>query len=923
MPKLGFISRILGDSNDREIKRLHKIVDEVNGFDTELSALPDEQLFAKTAEFRSRIAEGETVDDLLTEAFAVARETAKRKVGERPYDVQMIGGIVFHEGKIAEMRTGEGKTLTAVAPIYLNALTERGVHLVTVNDYLVRRDAVWYGPVYHALGLSVGIIQHNGVSYRYVPGYKPGDEGSMGGLEDLPPCSRREAYGCDITYGTNNEFGFDYLRDNMVRNAPDKVQRDLHFAIVDEVDNILIDEARTPLIISGPAEEASGTYQTFARAVKGLRDEQDFVIDHKQKHIALTEEGIGRLERTLNIPNLFGGEARLARHLEAALDAEFLKRIDREYVVKDGEIIIVDEFTGRLMPGRRWSHGIHQAVEAKENIPIQRESVTHATITFQNLFRLYEKLAGMTGTAETEAEEFGKIYSLDVVVIPTNRDMVRSDQADIIWINEKAKFNAVVGEIEEMHERARPVLVGTTSIEKSEYLAALLVQKGIPHNVLNAKQHEREAHIIAEAGREGAVTIATNMAGRGTDIKLGPGVAAIGGLHVIGTERHESRRIDNQLRGRAGRQGDPGSSRFFVSFGDDIMKRFAPEWVPGMMQKLGMTEDMPLESRMVARAIEQAQTKVEGHNFDIRKRLVEFDDVINEHRSVIYTEREKILHGADTRSNVVAMLVEEIESIAKNAGIDSAAGKELLHNELREILPPEDVPSLDEMDELKGELLDEVLDRAEDRFETLESAYSEPLMRQIESFLLLEAIDYHWREHLTAVDDVRQSIGLQAYAQIDPLVAFKREGFDMFQQLQQNIRRQVARTVFKVKVERTGPPTPAAVAQPGAQNAVASPAVVTRAVNPRGPAGQPAPQRTAVGQGVSNGASGPAVAPILGGSTAPNLANLSTNRGEDDALPAAAARKPAAVAVAMKAGRNDPCPCGSGKKYKKCHGVLG
>jgi preprotein translocase subunit SecA len=801
MPKLGFIGRILGDSNEKEIKRLSSIVDEINSYADEIAALSDEDLSAKTAEFKEAIAEGETLEDLLPEAFAVAREMAARKAGERPYDVQLMGGITLHEGKIAEMRTGEGKTLTGVAPVYLNALAGKGVHVITVNDYLARRDATWYGPVYNALGMSIGIVQNNGVSYMYEPGYVPGEEGSTGGMEDLRPCARRDVYRADITYGTNNEFGFDYLRDNMVREWEDKAQRPLYYAIIDEVDNILIDEARTPLIISGSAEEASSTYVKFARAVKTLEEDRDFQVDHKSKHIALTEEGITRAERALGVENLFGGEARLARHLEAALDAEFLKRVDRDYVVKDGEIIIVDEFTGRLMPGRRWSHGIHQACEAKEGVPVQRESITYATITFQNLFRLYEKLAGMTGTAETEAEEFAKIYSLDVIVIPTHRPMVREDHADTVYINERAKFNAVVGEIEEMYTAGRPVLVGTTSIEKSEYLANLLLKKGIQHEVLNAKQHEREANIIKDAGQRGAVTIATNMAGRGTDIKLGAGIADIGGLHVIGTERHESRRIDNQLRGRAGRQGDPGSSRFFVSFGDDIMKRFAPEWVPGMMQKLGMTEEMPLESRMVTRAIEQAQSKVEGHNFDIRKRLVEFDDVINEHRHVIYEERDQVLKGIDTRSNVVDhMLLPEIEKILKGASLTDIDSLELVHAELLEIFPPEDVPDIAEMQELGDELLDEMLDRAEDRFEKLEDTVGEENIRKVEHWLLLESIDTHWREHLTAIEELRQSIGLQAYAQVDPLVAFKREGFDMFDQLKGNIQRQVARTLFKVRV---------------------------------------------------------------------------------------------------------------------------
>jgi len=820
MPKLGFIGRILGDSNEKEIKRLSSIVDEINDYADEIAALSDEALSAKTAEFKEALAAGETLDDLLPEAFAVAREMAYRKVGERPYDVQLMGGITLHEGKIAEMRTGEGKTLTAVSPVYLNALAGKGVHVITVNDYLARRDATWYGPVYHALGMSVGVIQNNGVSYMYEPGYRPGEEGSTGGLDDLRPCQRRDVYRADITYGTNNEFGFDYLRDNMVREWEDKAQRPLYFAIIDEVDNILIDEARTPLIISGNAEEASGTYVRFARAVKGLQEERDFQVDHKSKHIALTEEGISRVERALGIENIFGGDPKLARHLEAALDAEFLKRVDRDYVVKDGEIIIVDEFTGRLMPGRRWSHGIHQACEAKEGVPVQRESITYATITFQNLFRLYEKLAGMTGTAETEAEEFAKIYGLDVIVIPTNKPMIRQDFGDVVYINERAKFNAVVNEIEQMHQQGRPVLVGTTSIEKSEYLAGLLQRKGIEHEVLNAKQHEREAHIVAEAGKRGAVTIATNMAGRGTDIKLGPGIADLGGLHVIGTERHESRRIDNQLRGRAGRQGDPGSSRFFVSFGDDIMKRFAPDWVPGMMQKLGMTEDMPLESRMVTRAIEQAQTKVEGHNFDIRKRLVEFDDVINEHRKQIYGQRDRILQGVDTRANVIDhMLLPEIERIIKEGSTGDYESLELMRAELGEIFPPSDLPSIEEMEELGDELCDEMLDRAEDRYEAIEAAIGEENVRKVEHWLLLEAIDTHWREHLTAIEELRQSIGLQAYAQVDPLVAFKREGHDMYQQLVANIQRQVARTVFKVRIVQQEAPPAAAAPAAGANGA--------------------------------------------------------------------------------------------------------
>jgi len=894
MPKLGFIQRLLGDSNEKELKRLSAIVAEINGFADEMAALSDEELAATTTEFKERLTEGETLDDILPEAFAVAREAASRKAGQRPFDVQMLGGIVLHEGKIAEMRTGEGKTLVAIAPLYLNALAGRGAHLVTVNDYLARVAPGWYGPVYTFLGMNVGVIQNSGISFRYEAGYHPTDEDGTGGLDDFRPCTRREAYACDVTYGTNNEFGFDYLRDNMVPELTLKVQRDLAFAIVDEVDSILIDEARTPLIISGNAEEASATYVAFARAAKTLTEDVDYIVDLKAKHVAMTEEGITRFERALGIANVFEGDSQLARHLEAALDAEVLKRLDRDYVVQDGEIVIVDEFTGRLMPGRRWSHGIHQAVEAKEGLQVQRESITYATITFQNLFRIYEKLAGMTGTAETEAEEFSKIYELDVVVIPTHKPMIRTDHPDIVYINERAKFNAVVGEIETMNSEGRPVLVGTTSIEKSEYLSELLKLKGLEHNVLNAKQHEREAHVVEGAGQSGAITIATNMAGRGTDIKLGTGVTESGGLHVIGTERHESRRIDNQLRGRAGRQGDPGSSRFFVSFGDDIMKRFAPDWVPGMMQKLGMTEDMPLESGMVTKAIAQAQQKVEGHNFDIRKRLVEFDDVINEHRMVIYREREKILKGVDTRDNVIEMLHREIENVCKAAS-GSLDALELVLNELREMLPPEDLPTLDEMQDLRDELTDEMLDRADDRYEKMEEEVGEEAMRKLEHWLLIESIDSHWREHLTAIEDLRQSIGLQAYAQVDPLVAFKREGYDMYQQLQDNIRKQVARTIFKIRL----------AAIPEAQ---------------AGSSFQPDSNPGATSNGTESAAAtatAPALkAPLLSGSRAPSPANLRTNR-DDPAL------RPAAPPAVRKVGRNDPCFCGSGKKFKKCHGALG
>ncbi len=869
MARLGFLGRVVGDSNEREVKRLGSGIQSVEELGEEFARLSDGELRALTDEFRERLAEGESLDDLAPEAFAAVRETASRQMDQRPYAVQLMGGMVLHQGKIAEMKTGEGKTLTAIAPLYLNALAGKGAHLVTVNDYLARRDAAWYGPVFHALGMSLGVIQNNHIQYLYEPGYRPGEDGE-GGLDDLRPCERRDVYRTDVTYGTNNEFGFDYLRDNMVREREQKTQRPLFYAIVDEVDNILIDEARTPLIISGQAEEAGSTYQQFARAVRGLHAELDYQVDQKAKHVALTETGIAKIERALRVDNVFGGDPRLARHLEAALDAEYLKRPDRDYVVRDREIVIVDEFTGRMMPGRRWSHGIHQAVEAKENVPIQRESLTHATITFQNYFRLYDKLAGMTGTAETEAEEFAKIYGLDVVAIPTNMPMVRADHEDMVYINEKAKFAAVVEEIAEMHGHGRPVLVGTTSIEKSEYLAALLRRRGIDHEVLNAKQHEREANIVEGAGEPGAVVIATNMAGRGTDIKLGEGVAKAGGLHVIGTERHESRRIDNQLRGRSGRQGDPGSSRFFVSFGDDIMQRFAPDWVPGMLEKVGMTEDMPLESRMVTRAIEQAQQKVEGYNFDIRKRLVEFDDVINEQRAVLYTERDKVLEGADVRENVFAFVTDEVDGIVgrnRDEGFDAT----LVHTELGEIMPPDILPALEEVEEKQERIADAALDRIEDRYEEIEEAVGDEIARNMEQWLLLESIDYHWREHLTAVEEVRQSVGLQAYAQVDPLVAFKREGYDMFQQLQGNIRRQVAQTVFKMRAQDLPPPTPNGA--------------TARRPQPEGAPGREPSANGARARGQGRGPAG-------------------------------------AKAGGKKIGRNDPCHCGSGRKFKKCHGKL-
>jgi preprotein translocase subunit SecA len=887
---LKWVSGLLGDSNEKEVSKLDPIVDTINDLESHYQALSDEELRATSNQLRARLHDGGTLDDILPDAFAAVREAGLRKLGMRHYDVQLIGGIVLHQGKISEMKTGEGKTLVATLPLYLNALEGRGAHLVTVNDYLAKRDAQWMGPVYDALGLSVSVLQHQ-ASFLYTP-ERASDTPNM---EHLTTCTRREAYRADITYGTNHEFGFDYLRDNMASDFSRQVQSELRYAIVDEVDNILIDEARTPLIISGPSQESTQVYATFARLVPRLQIEEDYAIDEKTRAVTLTEMGIAKVERQLGIDNMYAPENyKITRYLEAALKAHAIYRRDRDYVVKDGKVVIVDEFTGRLMEGRRWSDGLHQACEAKEGLKVQQESLTYATITLQNYFRLYDKLAGMTGTAVTEAEEFYKIYTLDVVVIPTHRDMIRDDQTDLIYRGERAKFEAVVEEIEEVHEEGRPVLVGTVSIEKSEYLSELLTRKGIKHNVLNAKQHEREAHIIAEAGRLAAVTIATNMAGRGTDIVLGgtqeerskedwqqehDSVVEAGGLHIVGTERHEARRIDNQLRGRAGRQGDPGSSRFFVSLEDDIMRRFAPEWLGNMLQKLGLEEDMPLESNMVSKALESAQTKVEGHNFDIRKHLVEYDDVMNTHRNVIYAERKKTLEGADLKSNILDMVREEITAI-----VEANAPKryrdqwdlDLLFVEAGAILKLPSNFTPDEFEDLDhDEVLENLLSYAEDAYNKREQELGEERMRALERALLLKTIDSLWVEHLTAMDEMRQGIGLRGYAHIDPLVAYKNEAHDMWQQLLANIRRQLTHQIYHAEITQrpVQQPAPAATESRGTE-----------------PDGAPAREPVAVGAAaaVANSGSG---------------------------------SEPVAAGKARKVGRNEPCPCGSGKKYKKCHGT--
>jgi len=902
-------SKIFGD-NARELKKYWPVVDEINALEPDMEALSDEQLTAKTAEFKERLAGGEKLDDLLPEAFAVVREAARRTVGQRHYDVQLVGGMVLHEGKIAELKTGEGKTLTATLPLYLNALEGRGAHLVTVNDYLAKRDAQWYGPVYDLLGLSVGVLQHDSAFL-----FSREKQNETPNMEHLVPVRRRDAYQADITYGTNHEFGFDYLRDNMAVSLDNTVQRELHYAIVDEVDNILIDEARTPLIISGPAEDSASRYQTFARIAPRLVENEDYTVDLKAKAVLLTEQGIEKMEKMLGISNIYAPENyRLTRYMEAALKAHVLYQRDVDYVVKDGEVVIVDDFTGRLMFGRRWSDGLHQAVEAKEGVRIQNESITYATITLQNYFRLYDKLAGMTGTAATEAEEFYKIYKLDVVVIPTHRPMIREDAHDLVYRSERAKFNAVADEIEELQKEGRPVLVGTVSIEKSEYLSELLKRRGIPHQVLNAKQHEKEAAIVAQAGRKGTVTIATNMAGRGTDIVLGgkpegrdsvewqrehDEVVELGGLMIIGTERHESRRIDNQLRGRAGRQGDPGSSRFYVSFEDDIMRRFAPDWLPGLMARLGMEEDMPIESGAVSRAIETAQTKVEGHNFDIRKHVVEYDDVMNTQRDLIYKERRKILEGADLKSNILDMVREELtDAVMMNTPSDDPEEWDLeaLLAEVNAIvrLSDEFTPeALAQMD--RDAILNAVVQFAEDAYEDKEEELGSPVMRQLERLVMLRSIDSLWVEHLTAIDEMRQGIGLQAYGQQDPLVAYKREAHDMWDQLRANIRNRIARSIYHVEIApaqpAAPPPPPATVAsQPGVTDGNGAAQPVAAAANER--------MQRAV-------ASAAGVAPPK---------NLRTNQPVDGG-------GGQTVVVGQKVGRNEPCPCGSGKKYKKCHGA--
>jgi len=875
------LTKIFGTKSERDIKRLKPKVEQINALEPDLQKLSDEQLQAKTDEFRNRLQNGENLDDILPEAFAVVREASVRTLGLRHFDVQLMGGIVLHEGKIAEMKTGEGKTLVATLPVYLNALSGKGVHVVTVNDYLAERDSLGagnfrgMGEIYRFLGLTVGCIKH-GLNSR----------------------ERQEAYSCDITYGTNNEFGFDYLRDNMAIHPDERVQRKLNYCIVDEVDSILIDEARTPLIISGPTEESTDKYYRIDKIIPRLKAEIDFTKDEKSRTVVLTEEGVAHAEKLLNVGNLYDSKnVEILHHINQALKAHVLFLRDRDYVVQDNQVVIVDEFTGRLMPGRRFSEGLHQALEAKEGVRIQRENQTLASITFQNYFRLYEKLSGMTGTADTEAEEFAHIYKLDVIVIPTNRPMIRRDYGDRIFRTEREKFNAVVNEIKENYQKGRPVLVGTISIEKNEKLSALLKRKGVPHQVLNAKHHAREAEIVAQAGQKGAVTIATNMAGRGTDIVLGEGVRELGGLHIIGTERHESRRIDNQLRGRAGRQGDPGSSRFYVSLEDDLMRIFGSDRVGGFLQKFGLQEGEVIEHPWITKALERAQRTVEGHNFDIRKHLLEYDDVMNKQRTVIYEERTRVLEGEDLHEHILGMIDDIQEDALPEMTPEKVYPEEWDWDALRTWAQQYGVDfswSQEEIPELnRQKLAERFRSQILEGFARQESLLGSEVMRQLERALLLQIVDQHWKEHLYDMDKLKEGIGLRAYGQKDPLQEYKREGFDMFSDMIMQIKQELIQLLLKIQAFQQ--PDGASRSSTPSRWIESRPEFVQRQ--------QPTP-------------------PAVGMSGIPGMTSVNAGpRDMSQAVPAGGPSRPEPIRrTTPKVGRNDPCPCGSGKKYKKCHG---
>ncbi len=907
---MNFLQKLLGDPNAREVDKLRPTIQAINAQASAFEALSDEELRAKTLDFKNRLLDRVTLDTLLPEAFAAVREASRRTTKQRQYDVQLMGGMALHLGMIAEARTGEGKTLMAVAPTYLNALSGKGVHVVTVNDYLARRDAIWMGQIHHALGLSVGVIQH-AASFLYDPAFKAEpahDEArdAVGSfrvdMDYLRPVSRREAYAADITYGTNNEFGFDYLRDNMVQRREEMVQRELNFAIVDEVDSILIDEARTPLIISAPAEEAADLYYRFAELVPRLMVKEDYLVDEKLRTATLTEAGISKMESWLNVENLYvQGGMKLVHHLEQALRAHALYKKDKDYVVRENEVVIVDEFTGRLMIGRRYSEGLHQAIEAKERVPIQRESLTLATITFQNLFRLYKKLAGMTGTAATEAEEFHKIYALDVLNIPTHRDNQRRDMSDRVYKTELAKYEAVAEEIKIRHQKGQPVLVGTVSIEKNELMSELLTRKGVPHNILNAKNHEREAEFIAQAGRKGSVTVATNMAGRGVDIVLGGNppeakeaeeVRSLGGLHVLGTERHESRRIDNQLRGRSGRQGDPGTTQFYVSMEDDLMRIFGSDRMRATMDRLGLPDNEAIENKLLTRSLEAAQRKVEGHNFDIRKHLLEYDDVLNKHRTVIYKRRRELLELASqatqegvrlSKQKVMEMVQSEMEGlVAYHTSTEDMTLWELdtleallgtifsetapMHERLAAIKTT--VQGKEDAVAARTELLELIQNAIKEAYEKVEEAVGDSVvMGDIEKMVMLRSIDDLWIEHLETMDHLRKGVGLQGYGQRDPLVEYKKEAYRLFHEFLSRVNERVTRTIFKVQVARQV-----------AEQEVSQMPTMARPVELSGPMKE---------------MEGPAI--LHAPRTIPDRAFKDI-------------------------GRNEICPCGSGKKFKKCHG---
>ena len=785
-----FFDRLFNGSNEKEIKKIRKIVEQqINPLEDGLKKLSDSSLANKTNEFKARLAKGETLDDILPEAFAVIREASRRVLGMRHFDTQLIGGIILHRGNIAEMCTGEGKTLVATAPVYLNALEGKGVHVITVNDYLAKRDSEWMGQVYKFLGLSVGLIVH-----------------------DLDFNQRKIAYNSDITYGTNNEFGFDYLRDNMVTSLDQMVQRPLHYCLIDEVDSILIDEARTPLIISGPGQKSTDAYYTVAKLVPQLKKEEDYTIDEKQKTVAPTEAGVAKMEKLLHVENLYDAENLELNHLFVqALRAQTMMTRDKDYVVKDGEVVIVDEFTGRLMYGRRYSDGLHQAIEAKEGLEVQRESQTLATITFQNYFRMYDKLAGMTGTAKTEEQEFIKIYGLPVLQVPTNKPIQRKDLPDVIFKNKRGKYKAVVREVERRHATGQPMLIGTTSIEQSEELSHMLDQANIPHSVLNAKYHEREAAIVALAGQKGAVTIATNMAGRGTDISLGEGVAELGGLAIIGTERHESRRIDNQLRGRAGRQGDPGSSQFFLSLEDDLLRIFGGDNIKSFMEKMGLEEDEPINSRMVSNAIQKAQKRVEARNFDIRKYVLEYDDVMNQQRKVVYDQRRKILEGEDMKDQILSMVDNIIEK-----GMETYADPKLYPEEWdfagllkyaeKYFLAPGDL-KLEEIEDMsREEVEDKLKTMAHETYNAREESIGAPMMRELEKAVMLKVVDSKWMEHLDDMDMLKEGISLRSYGQRNPIVEYKVEAFDIFEEMQQAMMETIILYLYHIQIRFTTDP---------------------------------------------------------------------------------------------------------------------